>query len=552
MITCLAGKSRGDFFWFLLVVPLLLGAAPAQEKDISSPCAVGKEIAIKGVFLFDHQKKMGLEALKKAYKTCPSEFGIPFNLGLAYYQSGNLKQAERIWGELYATYPNHEKTLANLAWVKFELGEDNEATKLATKGLDANPMSWPLTHTKVFSLFRQGRYLETYDWLSRIPLSGIRADKWRAQAASYVAEIEWRKFRKNQKINAIKQAVNLLVRWYPTEPIFIEAKDRLLLSYLNTEVSAPYPIALPHESWEKTGNVDDQSFILDDHINILPPIARWEKRNDAYAVIFGISQYKQLRAKPFANRDAVNMKSLLVGRGPFMDDMDHVRSRMDEEATLEALKADIQWLVRHAELNSNALLVFYFSGLGVAWPDGKNGHMKDALLIPVGVGMNDLNPQKTFSLAALKQKLEPLPNRNIIIILDSCFNKTKACAVYGTGGSAGFGARNVVNKKGVANAKPKKVASPIQNFFRSRHAWIVAAIDQEVKLYSPGRQGGLTYFMLKGMLGKGDGADGTPEDGWVDLAESFAFAKKQMQSPTSDLFLSRPAKVRLTKTAGEK
>ena len=77
-------------------------------------------------------------------------------------------------------------------------------------------------------------------------------------------------------------------------------------------------------------------------------------------------------------------------------------------------------------------------------------------------------------------------------------------------------------------------------------------MQKGAKLYGPGRQGELTYLLLKGMLGEGDGADGSPPDGWVDLNEAFSFAKKRVSSQESDLFLSQPAKIRLTKTAGEK
>ena len=538
-------KGRQGLWWILLVFPLLLGAKPGEEYDIS-PCVVAREIAIKGVFIFDHQPDQGMAALEKAYQTCPTDFGVSFNLGLANYLADNKEKASLLWEVLHTAYPEHEKTLTNLAWVKFELGHDNEANKLATKGLATYPKSWALAHTRVFSLFRMGRYLEAYDWLRHAGLSGIRAEQWRKRAAAYVVETEWRKFRRNNQIQAVRQAVNLLVRWYPEEPIFIGAKDNLLLAHLDKSVSAPYPTDLPHEAWEKTGNVDDQSVILDDHIKILPPVADWEKRSDAFAVIVGISHYKRLRARHFSDRDANNVRQLLVGRGIFNDDVDHVRTRIDHEATRDTLEGDLQWLIRQGQLNSNAILVFYFSGLGVPWQTGQTGAVDDALLIPVETGMQEISPETTISMVKLKKALEKLPNKNIIVILDTCFNGTVACAVYDTG--------TQISPKTDGRAEEIAVQgiAPTQEFFASRHAWTLAALQKGLTLYGPGRQGSLTYFMLKGLLGDGDGADGSRLDGWVDLAEAFAFTKKSMQSQESDLFLSQPAKIRLTKAAGEK
>lgn len=547
-MTARSEDKRRKGLWWVLIVPFLLGAKPVEEQDTSA-CAVAREMAIKGVFLFDHQKDLGLVALEKAYHSCPSEFGIAFNLGLAHYLAGHMNKADTYWEKLYTAYPENEKILTNLAWVKFELGKDDEANKLATKALVSYPKSWALAHTKIFSLFRMGRYLEAYDWLVRSDMSGIRIKQWRQQAATYVVETEWRKFRKNKQMQAVQQAVNLLVRWYPKELTFIEAKDRLLLAHLDKNAGVPYPIDLPHDSWKKTGNVDDQSVVLDEHIQALPPVASWEKRGDAFAVVVGITHYKKLRARHFADRDALNMRQILIGRGLFIDDVDHTRLRINQEATRDTLESDMQWLIRQGQLNSNAMLIFYFSGLGAPWHAGQATTMEDALLIPVEATLKEISPETAISLAAFKTALEKLPNKNIIVILDTCFNETMECAIYDTGIRAKALETNGPVGDEISVHSPK----PTQTFFEGRHAWVVASLQRGATLYGPGRQGGLTYFMLKGMLGDGDGADGSRPDGWVDLMEAFAIAKKSLQSQEGpDLFLSRPAKIRLTKASGEK
>lgn len=533
----------------LLVFPLIFIGTDVEGKTDTDPCSVAREIAVKGVFLFEHQADQGLAALEKAQKTCPDELGILFNLGLAHYLSGHLEQAGVLWESLHAAAPDHEKALANLAWVKFEMGKDREAKNLASKGLESYPKSWALAHTKAFSLFRMGRYLEAYDWLNHSGLSGIRATQWKQKAAEYVVETQWKKFRKNGQMKAIQQAVNLLVKWYPGEALFIDAKDRLLLAHLDKNADIPYPIDLPHESWKKTGNIDDQSVILDEHIKVLPSLVGWEKRVDAFALIVGISHYKRLKARHFAERDARNMQQLLVSRGPFINDVDHVRLRTNQAATKKTLESDLQWLLRQGQLNPNALLIFYFSGLGVPWPINQSMMLEDALLIPVEAQMGEVRPETTLSLAKLKAAIKALPNQDVIVILDTCFNGKAACALQGAG------THQALPETRGEHAEERQfavAAVPIQTFFDNRRPWVLAALQKDATLHSPGRQGSLTYFLLEGMLGKGDGADGSRLDGWVDLAEAFAFARKNIPPEKSDIFLSQPAKIRLTKTVGER
>lgn len=544
--------------WGWLATPGLLDAKPGEH---SNPCTVAREMAVKGIALFERQDEQGLAALESAAVMCPTDPGIAFNLGLAHYRAGHLEQAESVWDALFISpsiiqSPSREKTLTNLAWIKFELGKDQEALQLTTEGLVTYPGSWGLSHTKLFSLFRMGRYLEAYDWLTRSGLSGVRLEQWKNQAAEYVVETLWRKFRQcltprpgkpceqTGQLPAIRQAVNLLVKEYPFDTHFIEAKNRLLSVHLDKEADLPYPIDLPHESWEKTGNVDDRSVLLDEHIQALPPIAAWEKREDAFAVIVGINHYQRLRARHFADRDARHMQKVLVERGVFKGDVDHVRLRVNQEANLKTLTDDVQWLIRQGELNPAAMLVFYFSGLGLAQPGAIT--LDDALLLPVESQLGKIDAQTALSLNRLKTALDRLPNPQVAVILDTCFNETDECAVYHN--------VNFADQKSTPSANTVGTAlhglAPTPEFFDSRHTWVVAALQQKMVLYPPGRQSGLTYFMLKGMLGEGDGAGGAQPDGWVDLMESVAFAKKHVRE--ADAFISKPTKMRLAKTKGDK
>ena len=518
---------------FLLVAAsLLIGAADHE----TNPCAVAREIGRKGVDVFDENPKKGLAALFQARKQCPSDVNIAFNVGLGHYLAGDLAKAYDTWKVVHEKDPTHLKAHANLAWVLFEMGKDVDAYKLALEGLEKYPGNFSLAHTKLFSLFRKGGkddYLKAFDWLARAGLTGFRAEQWRAQAAGYVVEELWRRYRAGHRKDALERAVIQLAKEYPEQESFLRAKDQLIQAEVDhPDGVIPFSQPLPHEVWPSAGNVDDRSAVLDDFIHTLPPTADWKKRDDAFVLLVGINRYKRVRARHFADRDARNMYRLLTSRGPFRRDPDHARLRIDEAATGDTLRQDLNWLIRQGHINPNAMLLFYFSGLGVSWLSDNGGAVTDALLVPVGARLDAINPETAISLKKLKQALAPLPNPEIAIILDTCFNGTAGCALSNQG----------------------ETLAPDPSFFQDRHTWVVGAVEEEVCLYGPGWQGGLTYFMMKGMLGPADGEGGQPADGWVNLKEAFDYARRNLSvfKPAPDPFLSSPSTMRLTRTGGER
>ncbi|MBF0097776.1 MAG: caspase family protein [Magnetococcales bacterium] len=549
------GRRASGFV--LGVIGLLLGLlTPALAQaigDHSNPCVVAREMAIKGIAIYERDVDQGIAALNSAVSLCSTDPGISFNLGLAYYMSGNAERAEAVWDTLYimpsaSEASNREKAVANLAWLKFELGKDKESLQIANEALQLFPGNWSLAHSKLYALFRLGRYLEAYDWLTRAGFSGVRATQWQNQAAEYVVETLWRKFREclspkkgkpcehDGQLPAVRQAINLLIKEYPSDTHFIEAKDRLLSAYLDKEADQPYPIDLPHETWKKSGVMDDHSPLLDDHIQALPPIASWEKRDDAYAVIVGVNRYQYLRARHFADRDARHLQRMLVQRGIFKNDVEHVRLRVDQEANLSTIRDDLRWLVRQGQLNPGAVLLFYFAGWGT--PQGIDGTFGDALLLPAESHPDAISPQAAISLSALQESLNTIKGAQVAVVLDSCFNDHPDCSVQVRAG-AGAGERSI---------SPPGLAATGE-FFQGRAAWLVSSLHKQSGLHGPGRQGHLTYFLLKGLLGEAEGV-GASADGWVDLAELQIYLQKQM--PDSDLFLSKPLKMRLTKSKGER
>ncbi|MBF0627920.1 MAG: caspase family protein [Magnetococcales bacterium] len=517
----------------LLFVSALLVSGPALAVQ-SNPCAVAREIETKAIALLDAKPDDALKAFENAHATCASDPVIGFNLGLAYHQAGRKKQAMETWEKLHETFPDHVKTIANLAWVKFELGDDHKAHLLASEGFSKQPGNLALAHTKLFALFRRGNYLEAYDWIMRMVarereekgtgLKGERVEQWREMAAGFVTETLWRQFRQGERMEALRQSINLLVKEYPSEAGFVRTKDQLLLAYTDPEAEIPFPRALPHETWAKSGDVDDQSAMLDYRIQALPGLTAWQKRPDAYAVVAGISHYKRIRARHFADRDATNFHRLVTKRGIFLDDADHVRLRLNNAADHVTLRQDLEWLIKQGQNNPNTALLFYFSGLGIP-------HGNDALLLPANSQLSSLDGDHAISLSWLQSALARLPNKDVVVLLDVCFNNTPECAIQ-NGQSA---------------------ATPPRGLFLQGKPMAVAADKQGAALHGQGQQGAFTWHLLKGMLGDADGFPAGKKDGWVDLTEAFAYLRVGLaqNTPPADPILSVPTQMRLTRTGGE-
>nr|CRH08208.1 Conserved protein of unknown function. Peptidase C14, caspase catalytic subunit p20 [Candidatus Magnetococcus massalia] len=524
---------------FASTILCVLGLLPSFEAGAqvlgqrANACPVAREIVVKGMQLYDQQPQKGLAALENAYRLCPTDLAVGYNYGLALFQEKNPKAALKVWSKTHKLFPEHLNSVANLAWTHFELGQDEEAHILAFKSLERFPGDLSLAHTKLFSLFRMGRYLEAYDWMSRAKLEGLRAKKWYDQSTSYVVETLWRSFRRGDEYEALRRSVNMLVKEYPQEAAFVEAKDMLARAHVDDEAEVPIEQPLPHEVWAKQGDVDDRSLVLDDRIGVQPLINRWEKRADAYAVIIGISRYHHLPGRYFSERDARNMANLLVRRGLFINDSDHLRLRLDNEATPELLRKDIQWLLKQGRINPNAMLLFYYSGHGAPYVNPRSGQLEDLLALPVSIKAGELTRENAISLKNLQRDLERLRNREVAVIIDACFSGEAPCL------------------KTESKLKPHH-RSKLES---ARKPWLLAAWDKRPsQFYAPGRQSGLTYFLLRGMLGEADGADGSTPDDWVGLSEAFNYSRSQLKQHKLQMtpWITQGSRMRLSRTGGDR
>ncbi|MBF0108355.1 MAG: caspase family protein [Magnetococcales bacterium] len=506
--------------------------------ELSGSCNVAREIALKGIGRFDTQRQLALTAIRRAHDLCPTDPELDFNLGLAWYLDKQLPKARELWENLYKTTRDRPptdrlamKVHANLAWLRFEMGNDEEAHLLSFEGVKKYPGNMALAHTKYMALSRMARYLEAYDWLSREHLPGSLPKEWQHQAALALVENLWQEFRSGKHLSAIKNAVDFLIKEYPEELLFIKAKEQLLVAEIDPKGAIPPPMELPDGAWPKSGNIGDRTRELDSLIAAQPALDPWLKREDAFALFVGVGRYQNIESRHFGDRDATNMHTLLTRRGVFFPDPEHARLRIGEDATLETIQADLDWLAHKGKSHPNALLLFYFSGLGASWVASQPPRFDDGLLLPSQVEGLAINPQTAISLRRIKNLLSDLPDREIVVILDTCFHGQGTC-----------GTRLLGQKK-----------MPDRAFFADTRGWAVAALNGDPGANDHGRQGAFTYELIKGLLGEADGSRGNARDGWVALDEGYHYALSRLKPgrPSLNGLLTEPASIRLTRLRGE-
>lgn len=150
---------------------------------------------------------------------------------------------------------------------------------------------------------------------------------------------------------------------------------------------------------------------------------------DAFAIVFGVEQYKTGPAAPGARADAEKVarfvtKTLGVPEG-------HVKTAFDQKADRLAIDLNIEWL--KLNVPKTGRVFFYFAGNG--WGGRAPGV---PALLPY-----DADPktgQKTVTVASLLQSLSETKAADVILITDTAFSGTGGRTV--SAGDPLFGLKN--------------------------------------------------------------------------------------------------------------
>ncbi|MCG2813467.1 MAG: ankyrin repeat domain-containing protein, partial [Thermodesulfovibrionales bacterium] len=155
------------------------------------------------------------------------------------------------------------------------------------------------------------------------------------------------------------------------------------------------------------------------------PAMQAKPNKNAYAIVIGVEKYRQKLPKAdFADNDARIMAEYLT----------KVMGYPEENIVMlindRALKSDMEkyfekWLSNNVEKESTVFV--YYSGHGA--PNPKTG---DAYLVPYD-GDPSFIEETGYPLKRLYAKLDKLPAREIIVVLDSCFSGAGGRSVLAKG-----------------------------------------------------------------------------------------------------------------------
>ena len=221
------------------------------------------------------------------------------------------------------------------------------------------------------------------------------------------------------------------------------------------------------------------------------------KRDNAYAVVIGISDYRESSIPDikYAKRDAEMVKIYLenvCGVKP-----ENIFTFYDDRASIGDFM-DVFEDKLPKKLDKNAILYIYYAGHGTP------GEKGETYLVPYD---GRLGSERTlYPLQDLYKAVNKLTIKEAVIILDACFS--------GEGRSVlAMGKRPLVPVKLTKMiAKPKFV--------------VLSAADAEQTSndYENKRHGLFTYYLLKGLRGKAD----NDNNGWIELGELYDYVKKNV------------------------
>ncbi|MCX6841635.1 MAG: caspase family protein [candidate division WOR-3 bacterium] len=225
------------------------------------------------------------------------------------------------------------------------------------------------------------------------------------------------------------------------------------------------------------------------------------EREDAYAVVVGISEYRpssNLHKVTYARKDAEAVKDYLVGVCGFKEG--NIKLLTDDGASLSDLTAYCEeWLTRNVRKGS--FVFVYFAGHGTPSPD-----KGEAYLVPY-----DGEPgfvSKLYPLSRLYASLAALPTDQVVVALDACFS--------------GAGGRSVMEqgKRPLVAVDLEKEAQKLGNV-----AVLTASAGNEISQDLDAKRHGLfTYYLLKGLRGEAD----SDKDGWITVKELYDYAKPKV------------------------
>lgn len=224
------------------------------------------------------------------------------------------------------------------------------------------------------------------------------------------------------------------------------------------------------------------------------PNVNVKERKNAYAVIIGIENYRDIPKVEFAVNDAKWFREYLVKLAGVPEE--NIVTLYNERAGRVDIAKYVEVWLKNNITKEDASVYVYYAGHGS--PDVST---RKAYIVPYD-GDPVYIDRTGYSLEDLYASLNKLPAKEIIVALDSCFS--------------GAGGRSVVAQ----GTRPIIVS--VENPVLSGGKTVVFAASRENQIssfYPEAGHGLFTYYMLLGLKGEAD-AD---KNGWVDIKELYEY-----------------------------
>lgn len=462
-------------FSAVLFLALAATLAPAAPPALAGPC---DELARKSVAVFEMDPVGAVDGLTRAFRDCPENDAIAYNLAIALYRTNEKKRAFELFRGL-SEKNGSPRALANAGWVALALDDSAGASEFAEKCLDASPDDAGCLSLRLSALVARqdfGPAMEMMDKNASVLPAACRARTLKEALAHARALYE---------AGDQEEAADFLTGLSAIAPglsALEEARDLMVAALLDgTEPESP-----PRASGRALLSRGSGTSLFTEES---PPGPLCSV--NSYALLIGISQYRLRKAMGSSADDARSLATLITGFCDFAGGLRHVRVRTDREADSATLKADLDWLVEQAKNNPKARILFYFAGISA--PGEKEG---DILLACFDAPENPPFSGSGLSLSELVNRFSGLPNEDFTAIMDTCRppegEKRPPC--HGAAAPPLASAKNILFSAGNDCTGQGN------------------------------RKSAFSHFLFKALSGAAD----LDHDGWVDTSEAFLYVNEMI------------------------
>lgn len=275
-----------------------------------------------------------------------------------------------------------------------------------------------------------------------------------------------------------------------------------MVGYVQTAYLENFGLAFKPRPVDDPASVFGGAELVKIDAELAPPETRAVAKDNAYAIVVGVEDYRDLPKVDYATRDAEMVKKYLIKAMGFREQ--NVVLLLGDRVTRSQLSARFEnWLPKQVRDSNDAEVFVYYGGHGAPDPS-----TSQAYLVPYD-GDPAFLEATAYPLSRLYKILSDLPAKRVIVALDTCFS--------------GAGGRSVISK----GTRPMliKVDGP-QVGGPNLIVLTAAAGTQVSSAYMEKRHGLFTYYFLKGLQGEAD----VNKDHTVELHELNNYIKANVEA----------------------